>query len=39
MNEPENQIFKSEILKKKNTKMPCFFIQITGKLEGDVVLF
>ena len=40
MNEPENQIFKSEILKKKEHEDDLFFfIQITGKLEGDVVLF
>ena len=26
MNELENQIFKSEIFKNENTKMPCFYL-------------
>ena len=31
MNEPENQILKSEIfLKKKNMKMPCFLSKLQG---------
>ena len=30
MKEPENQIFKSEIFKKKNTKMPCFLLKLRG---------
>ena len=39
MNEPENQIFKSEIFKKKEHEDVMDFILITGKLESDVVLF
>ena len=31
MNEPENQILKSEIFKKKkNMKMPCFLFKLQG---------
>ena len=40
MNEPENQILKSEIFKKKkkNMKMPCFLFKKKRK-ESDVVMF
>ena len=29
MNERKNEIFKSEIFKKKNMKMPCFLFKAT----------
>ena len=30
MNERKNEIFKSEIFKKKNMKMPCFLFKLWG---------
>ena len=39
MNEPENQIFKSEIFKKKNMKMPCFLFKLRGSWKATQFYF
>ena len=39
MNEPENQIFKSEIFKKKNMKMPCFLLKLRGSWKATKFYF
>ena len=39
MNEPENQIFKSEIFKKKNMKMPCFLFKLRGSQKATQFYF
>ena len=39
MNEPKNQIFKSEIFKKKNMKMPCFLLKLQGSQKATQFYF
>ena len=39
MNEPENQIFKSQIFKKKNMKMPCFLFKLRGSWKATQFYF
>ena len=39
MMEPENQIFKSEIFKKKNMKMPCFLFKLRGSQKATQFYF
>ena len=40
MNEPENQILKSEIFKeKKKEKMPCFLFKLRGSYKATLFCF